>query len=827
MRERQFTQCSPYRELIYPSKRPRYDQMYRIMVHKCQHVIPSASWKHPSAWTWHAAVFLFLAMACTSHHTRVSALLLRRHVTRSLPIFGKVYSPILHLSPDCVPNWKRRRRRIPIVLLHSMHHSFSEQSAIDTEFPAAPRMQNITHYSEIQSSSSTEGLSKFHLSILRHSVLQRQRFVTGRDPIFISLPRNPTRQWLNLGVRGRRTHTMAETQVFINGTIAARSLASLDRFYWLDDKERNMQQEQYGMISMELLAEIHMDRPGYVQILPAEGAGSGAADSHRFREQLRTTGWTLQAMNLFKNQRHEEQNVSPTSLSSMSSHGPNTDRLWVTGFSLTGRQGLVTAVDCAQCYIQPLNERSKKAMLWPNEVQSVPANLLDRSAVDSSSSPSRTSSGVYQDALLVCDGFLVPTKDRGGLYIVKNPGHETEWTVALTAPRDRWFYHRAVWMDLTGDGRQSILTARCQVSTVLDPRNSGNEGVVVTSGIQKAGQLVWLECPQPSRIDAMTGTPLEQDGTVFDPFHTRHLPWKARVLATGPDVMFSVADMDGSDDTIEVLASEFFTKQVTLLSIRRGMHPRVVFQRKIDDQSGRAFGSILADLDIDGGVTGRCVMNSGSTVNCLNACDSFSHLLVTSHECSYAVENSIQDVGEPDEKAASFVHKKTRADEFASVQSTEGGSLFAYRVPEGKDAWKTDPWKRTTVASGFKVNGKLNNMINPGAPGFVYTFYANRRDAQLRSKRPMIAIAGDCAESAYILRPDGDDSVREDPNTNYKVMAEIQCEATVGSIGIGYDDFSSVEQERGFAKLYIPCFEKDKILVFGLGSGEDDSGSGW
>ena len=53
-------------------------------------------------------------------------------------------------------------------------------------------------------------------------------------------------------------------------------------------------------------------------------------------------------------------------------------------------------------------------------------------------------------------------------------------------------------------------------------------------------------------------------------------------------------------------------------------------------------------------------------------------------------------------------------------------------------------------------------------------------------------------------------------------MAEIQCEATVGSIGIGYNDFSSVEQERGYAKLYIPCFEADKIMVFGLGSGEDD-----
>jgi hypothetical protein len=726
--------------------------------------------------------------------------------------------------------WRKRRRNTLRTYLHSMRYSASERNAIDS---SSHRFQNASHpETQYSSSPSTEGLSKFHLSILRHSVTQRQRFVTGRDPIYISLPRNPTRKWLNLGVRGRQQrHTMAETQVYINGTISSRSLASLDRFYWLDDEERRMQQEQYGMISMELLAEIHMDRPGYVQVLPSGGAGSESADSHRFRQQLRTTGWTLKAMNLFKKQQYHEGNakVSPSTPSSVSSRfevppAQNADRLWVTGFSLTGRQGLVTAVDCAQCYIQPVNERSKKAMLWPNEVQSVPASLIARSLADPVHSTPPSS--LYQDALLVCDGFLVPTKDRGGLYIVKNPGHETEWTIALTAPRDRWFYHRAVWMDLTGDGRQSILTARCQVSTLLDPRNSRNDGLV-TSGIRKAGQLVWLECPLPARIDPVSGTPLERDGTVFDPFHSRHLPWKARVLASGPDVMFSVADLDAGDDTIEVLASEFFNKQVTLLSIQRGFKPRVVFQRKIDDQSGQAFGSVLADLDVGIGPTGRCVMNSGSTVECLNMFDSFSHLLVTSHECSYAAENTIQESDDNDGKNASTFYKKSKQEEVVSSQSMEGGSLFAYRVPDGKDAWKTEPWKRTTVASGFKVNGKLNNMINPGAPGFVYTFYANRKDKQLRAKRPMIAIAGDCAESAYILRPDSDASAIDDPSTSYRIMVEVQCEATVGSIGVGYDDFSSVDQESGFAKLYIPCFEKDKILVFGLGSGEDDASRSW
>lgn len=70
-----------------------------------------------------------------------------------------------------------------------------------------------------------------------------------------------------------------------------------------------------------------------------------------------------------------------------------------------------------------------------------------------------------------------------------------------------------------------------------------------------------------------------------------------------------------------------------------------------------------------------------------------------------------------------------------------------------------------------------------------------------------------------------------DADAKYKLMCEIKCGATVGSIGVGYDNLCSVEQESGYAKLYIPCYEKDKILVFAMGSGEDDihdqDDSGW
>ena len=56
--------------------------------------------------------------------------------------------------------------------------------------------------------------------------------------------------------------------------------------------------------------------------------------------------------------------------------------------------------------------------------------------------------------------------------------------------------------------------------------------------------------------------------------------------------------------------------------------------------------------------------------------------------------------------------------DITSKNSIDGGSLFSYRIPKGKDAWKTDTWTRSVLATGFHVNGQLGNMINPGAPGF-------------------------------------------------------------------------------------------------------------
>jgi hypothetical protein len=389
---------------------------------------------------------------------------------------------------------------------------------------------------------------------------------------------------------------------------------------------------------------------------------------------------------------------------------------------------------------------------------------------------------------------------------------------------------------MTGDGRKSILTARAKLRKVAHDTGVNHGFLGRFSGLgreseddrrPKNGQLVWLEMPLPHHFDEASGTPLEEDGTEFDPFSLRHLPWKEHVLARGPDVMFSVADMDPTDDTIEVISSQFFDKKVTLHSIRRCLKPRVSFARVIDDRCGAAFGGILADLTENSSrdrTQGPIVLDSGSTVESIESGGSFSHVVVTSHECDYAEkeERHLSQWGLK-EGAHPHINRHNVCYQGEADSPADGGSLFTYKVPEGKGAWMTEPWIRTTVSSGFKVKGQLWNVINPGAPGFVYTFYA-KSDDRITGKRPLIAVAGDCAESAFIFRPEkivGSKLVLQDPDAQYKLMCEIKCGATVGSIAVGYDKLCSVEQEPGYAKLYIPCYEKDKILVFALGSGNE------
>jgi hypothetical protein len=207
----------------------------------------------------------------------------------------------------------------------------------------------------------------------------------------------------------------------------------------------------------------------------------------------------------------------------------------MTGFSLTNQRGEMHTLDVASGVMSNANDRTSRAIRWPNEVASVPRRLYhDADRAVAAGGDGDDGDHGLEDALLVTDGFLVPGKDKGGLYVVRNPGNGAyEWTDCLTgttnlqgAPihsgEEDWFYHKATWMDLTGDGRLSILAARARVT--LRNNNADHEGVK-TFG---KGQLVWLECPRPHSFVPGSGSPLDVDGTVFDPFNSCNTPWKLR-----------------------------------------------------------------------------------------------------------------------------------------------------------------------------------------------------------------------------------------------------------------------------------------------------------
>mmetsp|Transcript_10483 Transcript_10483/g.12762 ORF Transcript_10483/g.12762 Transcript_10483/m.12762 type:complete len:891 (+) Transcript_10483:262-2934(+) len=705
------------------------------------------------------------------------------------------------------------------------------------------------------------GLTQFHQSL--KSQRNRQRFVTGKNPIFVTIKESPARRWLS-------SASTSSSQILINGTTIDRSLASIDHYYWLDEKERTEYSNQQHLLSLELLGEISVRKPSYLHILP----------------RMKHDGAVVN---------QPQQDPPPKK--------DNTDTLWITNFSLT-RQGGLTSLDIATGEMTKM----QSSFLWPNEINAVPPSstqIRSATAANEDGAWKTTSS----DAVLVTDGFLVPGRDQGGIYIVQNPGNSNnspissalETKICLAGgSRDAegdWFYHRAIWIDLTADGRQSILTARAKPPSLIGGGGEAASTDTTTASSSPSGQLVFIERPLPNHYDDNTGTPLNADGSLFDPFSSQHTPWKVTVLDEGPDVMFSVADLDPNDDTVEVIASQFFGHSVTLHSIQRGAAPIVSFRRVLDDRCGACFSSVLTDLDgvacstanddrknAANVISPPVVVDGGCTVQTLSPGDAFSHILVTSHECTYSDEDSSsssldknknknQHTEMDTSKKDSYDHHSTiqmgRSD--GSVDSIDGGSLFAYRIPTSTaSAWKTERWERHVIATGFRVRGQLGNMINPGAPGFCYPFYLtndehtnddsenkNGRQQQYhqkRRRRPLIAISGDCAEAAYILRPvdienndENDENkdqrfatsplAKKDGSTLYSLMCEIECGATVGSIAIGYDDFccgmaDSQQQQQprkqNYAKLYIPSYEQDKVHVFGFGTGEEyeDEGDG-
>lgn len=449
---------------------------------------------------------------------------------------------------------------------------------------------------------------------------------------------------------------------------------------------------------------------------------------------------------------------------------------------------------------------------WPNEVYNLPPGTV---------------AGASDEALLVADGFLMPGRSDGGLYVIQDPGRPSERVTGLTRHRPGWFYHKAAWVDLMGDGaRPCLLTARATKPFFA----------------QTEGELVLL---------------LQPDGPF--PLAEWNAPWREVVLAKGPDVMFEVVDLDPEDDTVEVFAAEFFSRRLTLHRVQKGDHrtgrlPRVLTSEVLDDTLGPAYSVVLADLRGDG--------NGQPT-----------HVLVSSHECQYEGLAGGDEMGAAAGTAAGGFATPGEAAGMAAAALTgvmegrpprgpglqgsssasaaaaaaaagatfraggeedgdgpelepelKGGSLFAYEIPR---AWrKRVPWRRSVVATGFHV--RTWGQINPGAPGFPYVFYPHSAMQGQKGQRPYILLAGDCSHAAYIYRPVPARELADPADVRYEPMAQINCGGTVGSLAVGYLPLFGGEERRrrkeggglgggGWAKIFVPNFDTDKVYAFSFG----------
>ena len=352
--------------------------------------------------------------------------------------------------------------------IYAFTASFAPKNGIERPPGTGQRLTALSSSATSSSSSSDSprgpplgglgrsGLSKYHQSIMSRMVADRQRFVTGKYPVICQVAETPTLKWLGGGGDNKNRAT---SQLLVNGTSVDRSLASYDRFQWLDDDEREEMRGTCALVSWELLAVISISKPGYVRIMPGVGAGSTAASmrtllgTNNNSPLLRWERWKLLGGDGDRQQQQDEphQELQHQLNLDVVDNRQFPERLWVTGFSLTGRAGHLNSIDTNSGHIESVSKRTALSLLWPNEVSPVPSTYISK-PVESSNSISPLSSSMQafadnllRDAVLVSDGFLVPGKERGGIYVVKQPGNpNTEWNVCLTGQRnsDRWFYHR-------------------------------------------------------------------------------------------------------------------------------------------------------------------------------------------------------------------------------------------------------------------------------------------------------------------------------------------------------------------------------------------------
>ena len=206
----------------------------------------------------------------------------------------------------------------------------------------------------------------------------------------------------------------------------------------------------------------------------------------------------------------------------------------------------------------PIQQLSNKNLVWPNEI-----SYTNKSVISPSVDP--------YGGLVVPGGFLVPTKENGGIfYYPYTSGDRSSVTTSdpieftlSSQGKTKWFYHRVIWADVSGDGQDDILTCRTYKPII---------------GSTKTELVAFL-------FDNKTQT--------FD---------EKVILNDVCDVFFEVADVD-RDGRFEIIASGFFISKLNVIYSNDPNNSFLngnIIVRTIDPTGGNFFDIRIDDLDGQG-----------------------------------------------------------------------------------------------------------------------------------------------------------------------------------------------------------------------------------
>lgn len=262
-------------------------------------------------------------------------------------------------------------------------------------------------------------------------------------------------------------------------------------------------------------------------------------------------------------------------------------------------------------------------------------------------------------AAIIGSGFLVPSHTTGGVWIAElesNPKVLKSGPVKITKdinswrPDSGWFYHRGQLVDMNGDGRLDIVTARCAYS--VEPWNP------------KAGKMVWLEQPSANALD----------GTA----------WVEHEMQDGPDFLFEVAPKAVSGQEFGACAAEYIGER---LSYVHGSEKTGYSTRVLDAELGHGFGCTWTDLNGDGKsdllVTNH--LNQNGSVFAYTWDGDLADSKVTVHKhvlaTGFSAATRMAGMAAPGDAIPFHVKAASKDKKPLILVSADNGNYFSYLIP--------------------------------------------------------------------------------------------------------------------------------------------------